>query len=118
MSKSKFWKGVLFGAIAGGSLSLFDRTTRMSVLESCQRTTGRITHFAKHPQETIDCVTRSTRKLRLTIEEVGEEVSFISEKINELREITPQVVETVKGAKAAFTDPDSDDIEKKSQFKA
>ena len=36
MSSSKFWKGVFLGAIAGGALSLFDRTTRTSVIENCQ----------------------------------------------------------------------------------
>ena len=54
MSKSKFWKGVLFGAIAGGALSLLDRDTRTTVVAGCQKTTEKITYYVKHPQEAVE----------------------------------------------------------------
>ena len=102
MSKSKFWKGVLFGAIAGGAISLLDRDTRKSVIEGCQKTTGKITYYAKHPQEAANQLKESTRKIRNTIEEVGEEVAFIAERIDELKEMTPQVTDFVKETKDTF----------------
>lgn len=104
MSSSKFWKGVIIGAVAGGVISLFDRTTRSSVMESCQKAAGKVTHYVKHPQEAVEYVKESTGKIRSTIEGVGEEVSFIAEKIEELREITPQVVDVVLDTKEAFVD--------------
>ncbi len=108
MSKSKFWKGVLLGAFAGGALSLIDRETRRVVFENCQKTTGKITYYAKHPQEAVHQVKESTRKIRDTIEEVGEEVSFIAERIEELKEVTPQVSDFVKETKETFSDRPSE----------
>lgn len=112
MSNTKFWKGVLLGAIAGGAISLFDRTTRYTVIGSCQKTTGKIKYYAKHPQEAVDYVKESTRKIRSTMEEVGEEVAFISGKIEELKEITPQVADLVKDTKEAFIEnPDDEQVD-------
>ncbi|WP_338471780.1 YtxH domain-containing protein [Niallia sp. XMNu-256] len=102
MSKSKFWKGVLLGALAGGALSLFDRETRKVVVGNCQKTTDKITYYARHPQEAVDQLKESTSKIRQTIEEVGEEVSFIAEKIDELKSMTPQVTDFVKETKETF----------------
>lgn len=108
MSKSKFWKGVLLGAFAGGALSLIDRETRKIVLENCQKTTGKITYYAKNPQEAVHQIKESTRKIRHTIEEVGEEVSFIAEKIDELKEVTPKASDFVLETKEAFSEKPSD----------
>ena len=80
MSKSKFWKGVLFGAIAGGALSMLDRDTRQTVVAGCQK----------------------TMRIRNTFEVVGAEVSFFAEKIDELKEVTPQVSHFVKETKDSF----------------
>ena len=102
MNNTKFWKGVLFGAIAGGAISLFDRHTRKVVFENCQETAGKITYYVKNPGEAANCVKESTRKIRSTIEEVSEEIAFIAEKVDELREVTPQVADILKDTKVAF----------------
>jgi gas vesicle protein len=109
MSSSKFWKGVILGAIAGGALSLFDRKTRISVTENIQCTSEKLVYFAKHPQETINTVKETSRKIRSTMEEVGAEVSFIAEKIDELKELTPQVADLVKDTKDAFNNDELND---------
>ncbi|WP_428910982.1 YtxH domain-containing protein [Niallia sp. Krafla_26] len=107
---SKFWKGVVLGAIAGGAISLFDRETRKNVIDYCQKTTGKVTYYAKHPQEAANQLKESTRKIRRTIEDVSEEVSFIAEKIDELKETTPKVSDFVKETKDAFLE-DSYDVD-------
>ncbi|MBB6447354.1 YtxH domain-containing protein [Bacillus benzoevorans] len=106
MSGSKFWKGVLLGAVVGGALSLFDRQTRTTVVGNCLKTKEKITYYAKHPDEAAQCMTESARKIRSTIEEVGEDISFITEKVEELRELTPQMVDIVKDTKDVLLDPD------------
>jgi gas vesicle protein len=118
MSNTKFWKGVLLGAIAGGALSLLDRTTRYTVIGNCQRTTDKIKYYAKHPQEAVDCVKESTRKIRSTMEEVGEEVAFITEKIEELKEITPQAIHLIKDTKEAFVENPYDEKADRSDVQA
>jgi gas vesicle protein len=104
MSRTKFWKGVLLGAIAGGAISLFDRQTRKVVFENCQGASNTITYYVKHPQEAARCVKDSTGRLRSTIEEVSEEISFIAEKVDELREITPQVTDIILDSKEVLFD--------------
>lgn len=114
MSESKFWKGVLLGAAIGGALSLLDRATRKAVIENCQETTGKITYAVKHPQETIDYVKDTTRKVQSTFEGVKEEVTFIAGKIDELKEVTPQVTEIIKDTKKSFEEKvkeEEDDVQ-------
>ncbi|MCQ6275204.1 YtxH domain-containing protein [Bacillus sp. V3B] len=118
MSNTKFWKGVVLGAIAGGALSLLDRTTRYTVIGNCQKTTGKMKYYAKHPQEAVNCVKESTRKICSTMEEVGEEIAFISEKIEELKEIKPQVADLVKDTKEVFVESPDNENEDESDVKA
>lgn len=109
MSSSKFWKGVIVGAVVGGALSLFDRQTRTAVFGNCRRTTEKVTYYLKHPDEAAQAVTESTRKIRSTIEDLGEDISFITEKVEELRELTPQMVDIVKDTKDVLLESDSED---------
>lgn len=107
-STNKFWKGILFGALAGGAISLLDRETRKSVMENCKKTAGNITYYVKHPNEVGEQLKEKTEKLRMTVEQVSEDVSFIAEKVEELREIIPSVAGIVKDTKEAFVKPDSE----------
>lgn len=109
MSSRKFWKGILLGAIAGGAISLLDRETRQTVLANCQETGSKVAHYVKHPQEAVRCVKDSTRRIRTTIEDMSEEISFIAEKVEELREITPQVTDIIKDTKEVLLDDHSDE---------
>ncbi|TKC16267.1 YtxH domain-containing protein [Robertmurraya kyonggiensis] len=102
MSTNKFWKGILLGALAGGAISLLDRQTRTSVVESCKKGTKEVSHYISHPTEMAEKIKVKTSKLRSTVEQVSEDVSFIAEKVEELRDVTPTVVGIVKDTKEAF----------------
>lgn len=105
---NKFWKGVLLGALAGGALTLFDRETREAVASGCRRTGKKVCYYVKHPDEAARMVSESTKKIRSTIAEVEEDISFITEKVEELRELTPQMVDIVKDTKEVLLDSDKD----------
>ncbi|MGG0718115.1 YtxH domain-containing protein [Robertmurraya massiliosenegalensis] len=102
-STDKFWKGILLGAIAGGAISLLDRETRNSVVASCKSGAKNVTHFVTHPGEVAEKLKNTTTQLRTTVEQVSEDVSFIAEKVEEIREVTPTVVGIVQDTKEAFT---------------
>lgn len=106
MGKSKFISGMIIGAIAGGAISLFDRATRNSVLAGCKKTTSDVTSMIKHPKEAIEKVKTMTSNMRTTMEQVSEDVTFIAQKVEELKDVTPQVVGIVKETKEAFTNDD------------
>ncbi|KAB2336097.1 YtxH domain-containing protein [Cytobacillus depressus] len=111
MGKSLFLKGVLFGALAGGALSLLDRATRESVVSNCKKTTKEVSFYVKNPKVAVNQVKDMTNKIQSTFEQVSSEVSYIMEKVEELKETTPEVVELVEDTKEAFFEKDSADEE-------
>lgn len=108
MGINKFWKGIVIGAIAGGAISMLDKETRQSVLEGVKQGTKEATYLITHPSETAEKVREKTQKLRATVEQVSEDVSFIAEKVEELREVTPAVVGIVNDTKEAFMNEEDD----------
>lgn len=102
----KFWTSVLWGALAGGAVSLLDRETRNAVVQSCKKTTSELSYYMKHPDEVVEGVRETTTKIRSTFEQVSGDISFIADKVEELREATPAVTGIVKETKAAFLKED------------
>ncbi|MGJ7919129.1 YtxH domain-containing protein [Neobacillus sp. LXY-4] len=99
-----FWKGVLLGALAGGALSLLDKSTRDAVAANCKSTTKKVTHIIKNPEEVVEKVKATSEQVRQTIEQVSDDLFFIKEKVEELTEATPQVMDFVKETKEVFLD--------------
>lgn len=108
MGKSLFWKGVFYGALAGGALSMLDKDTRKAALLTCKKTTNSAAFYLKHPQEAVNQVKEVTNKVRTTVEQVNSDVSFIVDKVEELREGTPEVFSLLKDTKEAFIEDDHD----------
>jgi gas vesicle protein len=105
---NKFWKGILFGALAGGALSLLDKQTRIAMNANCRKASSSISYMIKHPKEVTEQVIEVANKIRVTVEDVSEDIHYLTEKIEEIREVTPQVVEIVKETKEAFTNKGHD----------
>ncbi|MFD2445080.1 YtxH domain-containing protein [Bacillus sp. CGMCC 1.16607] len=99
---NKFWTGVILGAVAGGVVSLLDKDTREVVSEKCGKAAKNISYILTHPKEVATNVKEKTIELCTTAKEMGEELSYIFEKIEEVRELTPEVTELVKETKEAF----------------
>ncbi len=108
--KNQFWKGILLGAIAGGVLSLLDKDTREAMKENVKRTSGKVGYIVRHPDEISEKVKGTAAKLKSTFETVSEDISFITDKVEELRELTPQVTEILKETKDTFIDNNEDEI--------
>lgn len=101
-SSRKFWLGMVLGAVAGGALSLFDRSTRMSVKEDLRKVSGSVSYIAKHPDEFVNDVRETVAKVTTTVEQVTEDVAFIAEKVEEIRDVPPQLTELVHDTKETF----------------
>ncbi|MEH7118160.1 YtxH domain-containing protein [Neobacillus vireti] len=108
--KNQFWKGMLLGAIAGGALSLLDKDTREAMKENVKKTSGRVSYIVRHPDEISEKVKGTAAKIKSTFETVNEDISFISEKVEELRELTPQVTGLLKETKETFTGNEEDEL--------
>lgn len=99
-----FWKSVFAGAIVGGAISLLNGETRKAVIHNIQKGYKGVSYAVKHPNETLDQVKETSQKLRSTIQQVGDDIAFIKEKVNELQEVTPSVVSIIKETKETFFD--------------
>jgi gas vesicle protein len=100
----KFWRGVLLGALAGGALSLLDKPTRDAVMTNCRRTGRQVTNMVRNPSVMVDKVRNTSEQMRQTVEQVSDDLFFIKEKVEELSEVTPKVVDIVKETKDVFSD--------------
>lgn len=109
MANSKrFWKGMFIGALTGGALSLLDKETREAVKENWQKTVNVTSKLIQNPGEVRDQLKEAAQKVRTTVEQVGEDLSFIAEKVEELRETTPQVTQMLKETKETFAKKDEE----------
>lgn len=105
-NSSKFWKGMLLGALAGGALSLLDKQTRVVMKENCQKAASGAASIIKNPRKVTGQIKETAQKVRSTVEQVGEDLAFIAEKVEELRETTPQVTKMIKETKETFAKND------------
>lgn len=101
-NSNKFWKGILWGAIAGGAISLLDKQTRTIMKENCSKAAKNVSYVIKNPEEITNKVKEKAVRFKTAVEEVTEDISYISGKVEELRETTPQVAKMLKDTKDTF----------------
>lgn len=107
---NKFWKGMLWGAIAGGAISLLDKQTRTIMKENCAKAAKNVSYAIKNPDEISNQLKEKALRFKAAVEEVSEDISYISSKVEEIRDTTPQVAKMLKDTKNTFT-KNSDDID-------
>ena len=106
---SKLWMAVLGGAAAGLAISLLDKNTRNTVMTGGQKLMTNVKSMAKDPNSVVENVKDMSGKLRTNIDQIGEDVSFISEKVDEMKDMPPQVAEVIKETKEVLVDKKSSD---------
>jgi len=99
MSSRRFWMGMVLGALAGGAVSLLEKSTRDAVKEDFSKVSSGVAYAVKNPTELFEEIKDVANKVRSTVEQVTEDVAFITEKVEEIRDVPPQVTELVKGTK-------------------
>ncbi|MDR6999128.1 YtxH domain-containing protein [Neobacillus niacini] len=86
--RNQFWKGMLYGALAGGAISLLDKDTREVMKENILNVSKKGLYIVKHPQEVAEQIKETAIRIKETVEDVSEDISYITEKVEELRELT------------------------------
>jgi gas vesicle protein len=99
---NKFWTGIIVGAVAGGLVSLMDRETRQAVNEKYGKVTKNISYAITHPKEIATNIKEKTYEIKTVASQMSEDISYIVRKIEEVRELTPEVTSMVKETKEAF----------------
>jgi gas vesicle protein len=101
-STNKFWTGVIAGAVAGGVISLLDRETRRAVGVKYGKVAKNISYVITHPKEVATNIKDKTVEFKEAATQMSEDISYIARKIEEFRELTPEVTELIKETKDAF----------------
>jgi len=99
MAQLSLVKGLLLGGLIGASLSMLDKRTRKNSLYNMRRLSTSITDF----DTMSSSITDTSEKVKQTAEKVSNDVAFILEKVEELKEVTPTIASIVKETKDAFT---------------
>ena len=104
MRKNKFGTYILIGALLGGAVSLFDRSTRMQVTNKSRNMISGVTFYTKNPDVLKSKIQEKTEKYQSIYEQFSDDATYIKEKVDELKQLTPQVKELVVDTKDAFVD--------------
>lgn len=105
MAQFSLVKGLLLGGLIGASLSMLDKRTRKNSLYNMRRLSTSITDF----DTMSSSITDTSEKVKQTAEKVSNDVAFILEKVEELKEVTPTIASIVKETKDAFTTGGADE---------
>ena len=101
---SKLWMAILGGAAAGFAISLLDKQTRNTVMTGGQKMLYNVKSMAKDPNSVVENVKDMSGKIRTNIDQIGQDVSFISEKVDEMKDMPPQVAGVIKETKEVLID--------------
>ncbi|WP_255472761.1 YtxH domain-containing protein [Planomicrobium sp. CPCC 101079] len=104
MSQNKLMTGILVGAAMGLIVSLFDRNTRNDVVQKSKKLGSNAQYYATNRKELQSMVQQQAGKMQNLYSRISEDASYVGEKVNELKGLTPQVKELAMETKEAFVD--------------
>jgi len=94
MMNNKFVKGMIYGALVGGAITLFDKEVREKTLSEGKQKVRQIKGVILNPCETVDKVNRKFEQTRNYIQQFKRDVEFFAEKAEEIKELSLQTVKT------------------------
>lgn len=97
MMNNKFVKGIIYGALIGGAITLFDKEVRQQALSEGKQKARQIKGVILNPRETIDEIQGKFDQVRNSIQQFNRDIQFLTEKASEIKELSLQTVK-------AFTD--------------
>ncbi|MGG0670647.1 hypothetical protein [Sporosarcina koreensis] len=104
MGNSKFGRFIMLGAILGGAVSMFDRSTRQQVMKKSNAMISQVGYYSKNPDVLKHKLQQQKDKYLSIYEQFSGDAAYIKNQVDELKTLTPQVKELVVGTKDAFVD--------------
>lgn len=104
MGNSKLGKFIVFGALTGALVSMFDRSTREKVVDKSNNLVREIKFYSKNPDVLKWKIEEKKVKYQSVFEQLSGNASYIKEQVEELRTLTPQVKDLVMDTKDAFVE--------------
>ena len=94
----------MLGAILGGAVSMFDRSTRQQVMRKSNAMISQVGYYSKNPDVLKHKLQQQKDKYLSIYEQFSGDAAYIKNQVEELKTLTPQVKELVVGTKDAFVD--------------
>ena len=104
MSQNKLMTGLLVGAAVGIIVSLLDRNTRNDVIQKSKKASDNAKYYASNRDELVQAFQQQAERAQNLYSRISEDASYVGSKVNELKEMSPQVKEMALETKEAFMD--------------
>lgn len=111
MGRNKLGVFILLGALTGAVVSMFDRSTREQVTKQMKGAISEARFYSENPDVLKTKVLEKKEQIQSMVEQFSDDASYVKEKVEELKMLTPQVKDLVVETKDAFT-------EAKEEYKA
>ncbi|MGE6631725.1 hypothetical protein [Bacillus sp. NPDC077027] len=101
-------RGAMIGAACGMLLTLFHQPTRAALRKkwnTCQQT---IEQYRHEPGSLTNCVKEKMEETKQLARSVSDDLSFLNEQLNQLKETTPKVLEIIEETKDHFRSKQKD----------
>ncbi len=105
MGKSKFLKSMVAGAIIGAAISMLDRTTREHTVQNLKKARETVQYYATHREELQQMIDEKVQQVQKLYDTTQDNLSFIKDKVDEVKEIPIAVQDIVDETKTTFSKP-------------
>lgn len=104
MNQNKLGKFIFYGAIVGACISLLDRNTRADLKHRTTQLSSDVKFYSKNTDILKWKLEEKIDKAKSVYGQISSDVEYLSQKMNELKSLTPQVKTLVLDTKEAFVD--------------
>lgn len=94
-SENKLLKGLFVGAAVGMAIALVDKQTRKTAIEKGKEAADCVKYCAENPEVVSAFVKEKMEEVKVSLKTISDDLSFMNEKVKELRELTPQVLDFI-----------------------
>ncbi|CAM5207493.1 Gas vesicle protein OS=Ureibacillus acetophenoni OX=614649 GN=SAMN05877842_11831 PE=4 SV=1 [Ureibacillus acetophenoni] len=105
MSQSKLVKSMIAGALIGAAISMFDRKSREHTIQGLKKAKDTVQYYSTHREELQQIIEHKMAQVQKLYETTQDNVSFIKDKIDEVKEIPIAVQDIMDETKTTFTKP-------------
>ncbi|MDM5319153.1 YtxH domain-containing protein [Bacillus altitudinis] len=101
-------RGALLGAACGALLTLFHRPTRIALKNKWNDCQQKLDEVYREPSRISACMKEKMEETKQLMRTVSNDLSFLNEQVNQLKETTPRVLEIIEETKDHFQSKQTD----------
>ncbi|ABV61423.1 MULTISPECIES: YtxH domain-containing protein [Bacillus] len=101
-------RGALLGAACGALLTLFHRPTRIALKDKWNACQQKLEEVCQEPSRISTCMKEKMEETKQLMRTVSDDLSFLNEQVNQLKETTPRVLEIIEETKDHFQSKQTD----------